>query len=140
MLLLLAAALAAPAAAPVTTPTAWTAPPLLMCDDTRLLVTYDYEYIQTHICDLCGKTEPERCVMDWPVNDVPECGYFDELRNNIYAYYGRPFETPKWHDWFAKVPWYKVNPNYTDTLLSAEARHNVATLKSIVAKAQVCTK
>ena len=92
------------------------------------------------MCELCGKTEPERCVMDWPVNDVPECEYFDTLRNSIYAWYGRPFETTKWNAWFAKVPWYKVNPAYTDSLLSPAAVHNVAALKAIVAKAQVCTK
>jgi hypothetical protein len=131
-------AFAGPAA---TTPVAtWQPQSLPACSDVALLVKYDYAYVQQNICALCGKTDPMFCEMDWPANDVPACSDFDAMRNGIYAYYGRAFETEKWKAHFAAQSWYRVNPAYSDALSSPEARRNVATLKAIADAGAACTK
>lgn len=118
----------------------WQPPVVSACTDVALLVKYDFAYIQANKCELCGKVDESFCVMDWPTNDVPSCSLYDEMRNSIYAWYGRPFETPKWKDHFAKVSWYKVNPAYSDALLSPEAKRNVLLLKDMAEKSTGCMK
>ncbi|MDP2313425.1 MAG: YARHG domain-containing protein [Pseudomonadota bacterium] len=136
--LLASFALAGPAVAPDAP--AWQPPGLPVCSNVALLVKYDYAYVQQHICELCGKSDPNACEFDWPANDVPSCSDFDEMRNGIYAYYGRAFETEKWKAHFASKPWYRVNPHYSDALLSKEAQRNVAVLKAIADSGSACTK
>jgi hypothetical protein len=134
--LLLSVALAANPA-PAST---WQPPAVPACSDIALLVNYDYSYVQANICQLCGAANPSACEYDWPTNDVPQCSYFDQLRNGIYAYYGRPFESEKWKAYFAKQTWYRVNPAYTDALLSPAAKRNVALLKDMADKGERCSK
>ncbi len=118
----------------------WAPPAVASCSKVGLLVKYDYSYIAANKCDLCGSVSQDFCEYDWPSNDVPACADFDTMRNGIYAYYGRAFETQKWKDYFSKQTWYKVNPAYSDTLLSAEAKRNVALLKDMAEKGTACAK
>lgn len=135
--LLLAACAGAPeapqveATAPPTAPTAtWTPPPIRRCDSVALLTQYSFEDLAGGTyCKVCKAEDEMACEMDWPTNDVPSCALWDELRNGIYAYYGRPFETDRWKQHFAKLSWYRADPSFTDDRLSAVARANVALLK-----------
>ena len=119
---------------------AWVPTGVPACSNVALLVKYDYGYIAAHKCELCGSVSQDFCEYDWPSNDVPACAGFDTMRNGIYAYYGRAFETQKWKDYFAKQAWYKVNPAYSDAALSAEAKRNVALLKDMAEKGTGCLK
>ncbi len=118
----------------------WVPPVVSTCSNVALLVKYDYTYIAAHKCELCGSVSQDFCEYDWPSNDVPSCADFDVMRNGIYAYYGRAFDTQKWKDYFAKQAWYKVNPAYSDAALSAEAKRNVALLKDMAEKGTGCLK
>jgi hypothetical protein len=60
------------------------------------------------------------------------------MRNGIYAFYGRPFETPKWKAYFAGVSWYKADPTYTDARLSKTAVYNIELLKRKAANKEGC--
>jgi hypothetical protein len=44
------------------------------------------------------------------------------LRNEIYARHGRPFKSPKWQQYFVRMPWYKADSNYSDSRLSQRER------------------
>ena len=60
---------------------------------------------------------------------IPE----DELRvarNEIFARYGRGFNSEDLQAHFAKQPWYCVDPGFEDSRLSKTDRANVALLKS----------
>jgi hypothetical protein len=114
----------------------WTEPTLGKCDDIKLLTQYEYSYIRKNFCTLCKDVNEEACVMDWPVNDVPECSFFDGLRNGIFAYYGYPFKNATWREKFKA--WYVENPTYNESMLSEAARKNVATLKKIAETKQGC--
>jgi hypothetical protein len=53
------------------------------------------------------------------------------LRNTIYARRGRPFKSEVLRDHFAQMTWYKVEPSYTDKLLSKNDQRNIALIKSV---------
>jgi len=53
------------------------------------------------------------------------------LRNRIYARHGREFKTPKYKEYFSSKKWYKVNSEYSDTLLTETARKNVALILDV---------
>lgn len=130
------AATPAPAApAPVAPPaksgapaSSWVAPALPACDPTALLVKYDFEYVQRNYCELCKGQDEYACEFDWPSNDVPLCTLWDEMRNGIYAYYGYPFKKQEWREKFKSF--YKEDPTFTEARMSAEAKRNIALLKS----------
>lgn len=48
----------------------------------------------------------------------------DIMRNEIYARHGRRFVKAKYQTYFNAQPWYEVNPNYSDSLLSSIERRN----------------
>lgn len=121
-------------------PAPWQPPALPVCSSVSLLTRYDYAYVQANYCELCKSADENACELDWPSSDVPECKVYDQMRNGIYAYYGRAFETEQWKAHFAKLPWYKVNPAYSDALLSAEAKRNVVLLKEMAEKGTSCLK
>jgi len=50
----------------------------------------------------------------------------DIMRNEIYARHGRRFVKKEYQMYFDSQPWYEVNPNYSDRLLSAIERRNAA--------------
>jgi len=47
------------------------------------------------------------------------------IRNEIYARHGRKFKTPKYQEYFNSKSWYRINPNYTDDLLTGTDRANL---------------
>ena len=53
------------------------------------------------------------------------------LRNTIYARRGRPFKSQILRDHFEGLGWYKVDPSYSDKLLSANDQRNIALIKSV---------
>ena len=53
------------------------------------------------------------------------------LRNTIYAHHGRPFKSEILRDHFSGMSWYKVDPAYSDKLLSANDVRNIALIKSV---------
>lgn len=120
--------------------TDWAPPNLPACDSTSLLTRYEYAYVQQNICQLCGSTDEMYCSLDWPFSDVPSCEEYDKMRNSLYAYYGRAFQTDKWKAYFAGQSWYSVNPNYADSLLSPQAAKNAVLLKKMADEGTGCTK
>jgi len=70
-----------------------------------------------------------RCELDWPSSDVPSCDLWDDLRNQIYARYGYPFQGKKWQAWADKQAWYERREDFQERWLSDTARANIATLK-----------
>jgi hypothetical protein len=53
------------------------------------------------------------------------------LRNTIYARRGRTFKSEILRDHFGGMEWYKVRPDYTDKLLTANDVRNIALIKSV---------
>jgi hypothetical protein len=53
------------------------------------------------------------------------------LRNTIYARKGRAFKSPLLQEHFRLLKWYKVNPSYSDDLLSMTDQRNIALIKSV---------
>ena len=53
------------------------------------------------------------------------------LRNTIYARRGRAFKSQILRDHFSGMSWYKVDPAYTDKLLSKNDTRNISLIKSV---------
>lgn len=53
------------------------------------------------------------------------------LRNTIYARRGRAFKSQILRDHFSGMSWYKVDPAYSDKLLSKNDQRNIALIKSV---------
>ena len=102
-----------------------------LCADNAILLTqHSYESLRAGgYCKLCKKFDESACELDWPFSDVPSCKAYDEMRNGIFAYYGRTFEKEEWRAFFAAKPWYKPDSAFTEARLSPVARTNVAFLK-----------
>ena len=56
------------------------------------------------------------------------------MRNEIYARYGRPFQTPAVQNHFSSQGWYRVNPNYYDGLLTGLEASNARTISGYEAQ------
>lgn len=113
----------APAAAP------WTAPRVPRCSYADVLTRFDFDALKGgKYCEVCKDVDDSACELDWPSSDVPACGLLDEMRNEIFAYYGRPFEEERWRTRFAAKTWYAPSASYSDARLSEIARANVAKL------------
>jgi hypothetical protein len=115
------------------------------CNNDELLLIQDgFEALSdggwVKLC--CGGPKPVfelgRCEMDWPNSDVPDCSYWDELRNQIYARYGYPFKSKKWRDVFEKTSWYTPREDFSESWLSEHAIANVALLKRHAAEKYIC--
>lgn len=101
--------------------------------DGLLLIKWPYSTIQSDFSSLCCgadglSSDDYRCEMDWPFSDVPSCSAYDELRNEIFARYGRAFSTQKWQKHFGSTEWYQIRKDFSDTWLSDTATKNVARL------------
>ena len=57
------------------------------------------------------------------------------LRNEIYARHGRIFKTKDLNDYFTQQTWYKPDPNYADSVLTATEYANLTTIKKVEADA-----
>lgn len=51
-----------------------------------------------------------------------------KLGNEIYARHGRKFKQKWLQNYFASLPWYKPNPDYSDSLLTNLERENLKTI------------
>ena len=51
------------------------------------------------------------------------------IRNEIFARYGRPFKGSKYQQYFSQFPWYKINPSYSDSLLSKNDLRDISILR-----------
>lgn len=52
------------------------------------------------------------------------------MRNEIFARYGRTFKSKNLNTYFKEKPWYKVNPNYHDSLLTENDKDLVKKIQS----------
>ena len=97
------------------------------------LIKWSYEDRQSKHQELCCREggfpeDAEECIFDWPSSDVPSCSMYDEMRNEIFAQYGRSFKTEKWQKHFGAQEWYQIREDYTDAWLSSVAQANVKSL------------
>ena len=109
-----------------------------ICSATGLsLIKWPYATLQENFTKLCcttggleeGLAEGSmECQLDWPFSDVPSCSAYDELRNEIYARYGRAFSGKQWQQTFGSTDWYTVREDFSDDWLTDVANQNVATL------------
>ncbi len=58
-----------------------------------------------------------------------------KLRNEIYARHGKVFRDRWLQGYFKSFPWYKPNPNYSDTTLTAVEKQNAAAIAAYEKKA-----
>ena len=106
-----------------------------ICNSNGLaLIKWPYDKLSSDFKGLCcvkGGLDDERCEMDWPSSDILSCGEYDEMRNEIYAHYGRRFQSKRWQQTFGKQAWYKVRDDYSDSWVSKIAMANVSQLKKM---------
>lgn len=118
-----------PKDAPSPGPVPWVEPRVPRCSYADVLTRYDYDALKAGgYCAACKDVDDSACDLDWPSSDVPSCALLDELRNEIFAYYGRPFEKERWRTRFAAKTWYAPSGDYSDARLTPIARGNVAKL------------
>ena len=53
------------------------------------------------------------------------------LRNTIYARRGRPFKSTLLQEYFNRMPWYKLDPEYTDARLTQTDLRNVKLIRAV---------
>jgi len=58
-----------------------------------------------------------------------------QMREEIYARHGKVFKEPWLQKYFASFDWYKADPNYSDSSLSAVEKQNIATIAAYEKKA-----
>lgn len=56
------------------------------------------------------------------------------MRNEIFARRGRTFSSPDLNEYFAKKPWYRPDPSYTDAVLTDIDRENVKIIEEYADK------
>ena len=105
----------------------------ICASDGLSLIKWSYEDRQSKHQELCcGEggfpEDAEECIFDWPFSDVPSCSAYDQMRNEIFAQYGRGFKTEKWQNHFGAQDWYQIRDDYTDEWLSPVAQANVKSL------------
>ena len=111
--------------------------------DVLSLISWSYKDRQSRNNELCcgpgGFAEDDmECMLDWPFSDVPSCSAYDEMRNGIFAQYGRSFKSEKWKKHFASQDWYTPRPDYSDDWLSENAKANVQLLIEMKANKVGC--
>ncbi len=112
----------------------------ICADSCLLLTTQSWDALTSGgYCKQCQAFDEFACELDWPSSDVPLCSMYDEMRNCIYAGYGRSFKTPKYQSLFAQKAWYKKDPAYRDDRLPKVAIDNAKKLQQLV-KDGLCVK
>lgn len=106
-------------------------------DDVLLLTKYSWDDLRFNGAfnkNCCVKgalgTDDDRCQLDWPSSDMPECGFFDELRNGLFARYGYQFKDPKWQKLFGEKAWYQPRSDFDNAWMPKVAQGNVTSLKA----------
>ena len=115
-----------------------------ICSSNSLaLIKWPYDKLNSDFKSLCcgegGLPEDhEYCMLDWPSSDVLSCSAYDEMRNEIYARYGRAFKGKRWQKTFGSTAWYKVRADYSDQWLSKTAMSNVSQLSKMKKNKVAC--
>ena len=93
---------------------------------------------------LCCKEGEElggdRCNLDWPFSDVPNCDSWALLRNGIFARYGYPFQKTEWKAEFGRWEWYQRNEAFAPEQMTTTARANIALLQRYEKEGFSCLK
>lgn len=80
-----------------------------------------------------SKDNPEW--VKWAEEEIQRASY---VRNLIYAYHGYIFKTEKWRAEFATKPWYRPDPDFTESMFNAiekiNIRYTLETEKELKAK------
>lgn len=105
----------------------------ICASDGLSLIKWSYEDRQSKHQELCCgdggfPEDADECIFDWPSSDVPSCSIYDEMRNEIFAQYGRSFKTEQWQTHFVNQDWYQIREDYSDEWLSPVAQANVKSL------------
>jgi hypothetical protein len=113
--------------------------------DELLLLQYPLEELMdgmwSQLCCQKGKElGGDRCNLDWPFSDVPDCDSWALLRNGIFARYGYPFQKTEWQAEFGRWDWYKRNEAFDAEQMSATARANIALLQRYETTGFSCQK
>jgi hypothetical protein len=146
-----AAAKAATSGGPRPDPTAGKSMRDICNDDALLLTKFKWADLRengafTRNCCVKGALgeDDDRCQLDWPSSDMPECGFFDELRNGIFARYGYVFKEPKWQQHFGAKDWYQPRSDFSNAWVPKIAADNATALKAFACPkpvtAAVCEK
>ena len=115
-----------------------------ICESSGLLlIKWPFEQIQSEFSALCCTTgglssDDFLCMLDWPFSDVPSCSAYDEMRNEIFARYGRAFKTPKWQKTFGATDWYSIRSDFSNDWLSEVAKKNIELLVQKKANKVAC--
>ena len=77
-----------------------------ICESTGLsLIRFSYAERQKKT-ECCGNKMSRKnkqilgCKFNWPTKNVPHCKIYELMRNEIYAYHGRPFTDDIWKKYF----------------------------------------
>ena len=111
-------------------------------DDVLLLTKYSWQALTANgsangafhkNCCVKGALGDDdgRCQLDWPSSDAPECGYYDELRNGLFARYGYVFKDARWQALFGTRAWYRPRADFDAAWLPKLVQANVAALKPL---------
>jgi hypothetical protein len=98
----------------------------------QLMLKYDLGALQSGKChDVCCRLDSSHwcCELDFPFSDVPPCEAWAEMRNEIFARYGYPFQEQRWREEFEREPWYRRREDFDPKWLSKVAADNAATLQ-----------
>jgi hypothetical protein len=98
----------------------------------QLMLKYELGALQTGKChDVCCPIDSSHwcCELDFPFSDVPPCDAWAEMRNEIFARYGYPFQEQRWRDRFEQEPWYQRREDFDPKWLTQVAADNVAVLQ-----------
>jgi len=68
---------------------------------------------------------PKRSVVQ---NNIDLLSEIQLVRNEIFARYGREFKTDKYNIYFSKYDWYKINKQYSDSLLTKNDQRDIIIL------------
>ena len=77
----------------------------------------------------CGNYSGES--FSWDSLEKECLGVLKIKRNQIFAHYGRTFKDSQLQKYFESKEWYKVNPNYSDELLTYVDKKNVELIQEI---------
>lgn len=107
-------------------------------DEALLLLKYGWDDLRgdlfKKVCCVKGALGKDdgRCEdFDWPSSDMPECDYFDTIRNDIFARYGFIFKEAKWLKRYSEQAWYTPRADFDASWMPAIANKNVASLKKL---------
>jgi hypothetical protein len=89
--------------------------------NTTSMEAYSDTYLKVEKDILAGKTIHTAKLHSFNRNELKL------LRNTIFAKHGRSFKSGVLKTWFAKKGWYKVDPNYSDKVLTNSDKKNITT-------------